>query len=83
MNKSPSQHLPLKNVALALIFAVLLGPVGLLYSTLWGGIIMIMVGFVVVCAKFIVPVILVWLLCCIWSVAATNRYNKKIICTSY
>jgi len=71
--------LPLKGVATALLFCIFLGPVGLLYSSVLGGTVMIILGFIVVCAKFIVPIILVWLICCIWGVAATNRYNKKVL----
>lgn len=70
--------LPFKSTAIALLFAAILGPVGLLYSSLLGGVVMIVVGFVVVSCKFIVPIIIVWLISCIWSVAAVNRYNKMV-----
>ncbi len=71
--------LPLKTVAGALLFAVFLGPVGLLYATSLGGIIMICLGFVVFSSPYLVPKIMVWLISCIWSVIAVNRYNKRII----
>lgn len=74
-----SPRLPLKSVAVALLFAVFLGPVGLLYATSLGGIIMIPVGFFILCTKLWVPILFVWLISCIWSVVATNRYNKKLI----
>lgn len=78
MQKQP-WVLPLKSVAGALLFSIFLGPVGLLYSSVWGGVLMIVLGFIVVSAKFIVPIILVWLISCIWSASAVNRYNKKIM----
>lgn len=71
--------LPLKSVAGALLFTVLLGPVGLLYSSTRGGAIMIVIGFIVACAKFPIPILMVWLACCIWGVAAANQYNSKIM----
>ena len=71
--------MPLKSVAIALLFAVVLGPVGVLYSSVMGGTILIVLGFVVVSSQYMVPIILLWLVSCIWSVAATNRYNKKVI----
>lgn len=77
-NERPPQ-LPLKNIAAALLFSVFLGPVGLLYASLYGGIVMILVGFIVVSAQYPVPIIMAWLISCIWSVAATNRYNNKIV----
>jgi hypothetical protein len=71
--------LPFKSVAVALLFSVFLGPVGLLYATSLGGIIMIPLGFFVMLTKLWVPICIIWLISCIWSVIATNRYNQKII----
>lgn len=69
---------PFKNLAGALLFSVFLGPVGLLYASSLGGIIMIIIGFIVACTPYLVPKIIVWLICCVWSVLAVNRYNKKL-----
>lgn len=74
--------LPFKNVATALLFCVFLGPVGLLYSSVIGGAILTAVGFVAVCDQFYVVLALVWLISCVWGVAATNKYNKKLIQTA-
>jgi hypothetical protein len=70
-------RLPFKSVAVALIFAVLLGPIGILYSSVLGGVIMIILGFIVISSRLIVPIILVWLVSCVWGVMAANRYNRK------
>jgi hypothetical protein len=71
--------LPLKNLAGALLFSIFLGPLGLLYASSLGGIVMLILGFITVCSKMIVPVIFVWIGSSVWSVIATNRYNKKIL----
>lgn len=71
--------LPFKSVGITLLFCAILGPVGVLYSSVLGGVIMIILGFIVVSSKLIVPIILVWLISCIWGVAATNQYNKKLL----
>lgn len=71
--------LPFKNVAAALLFCVFLGPVGLLYSSVIGGAALIAIAFIAVIDKFYVVLGLVWLISCVWGVAATNKYNKKII----
>lgn len=73
------QKLPLKSVAGALLFSVILGPIGLLYASSIGGITMIILGFITVSAKYPVPIILVWVGSCIWSVIAANRYNRRVI----
>jgi hypothetical protein len=75
-------YLPYKSVAAALLFSVFLGPVGLLYASFWGGFIMIAIGIVVISSKFFFPVVLVWLISCIWSVGATEIYNKKVLLTN-
>ena len=80
-NHSPSftSSLPYKSIAIALLFSVIFGPVGLLYASFWGGFSMILVGIVVISNKFFFPILLLWLICCIWSVGAVEAYNKKIL----
>ena len=69
--------LPFKSVAGALLFSAFLGPIGVLYATFWGGVILIVLAFIVISAQYAVPIIVVWLVGCIWSVASVNKYNKK------
>ena len=71
--------MPQKNLAGALLFTIFFGPLGLLYASSFGGIVMLVLGFITVCSKMVVPVIFVWIGSSIWSVIATNRYNKKIL----
>lgn len=68
-----------KSTAVSLLFTVCLGPVGLLYASFWGGLLMISIGLVVASAKLMFPMILVWLGSCIWAVGATEYYNRKIL----
>ena len=75
----PKPFLPLKSVAGTLLFSLFLGPIGLLYASTIGGIVMLVFGIVIVPTKLPVPIALIWIFSCIWSVIATNRYNKKII----
>lgn len=76
---SRAVRLPFKNLAVSLLFSIFLGPVGLLYASTLGGTIMIVLGFIGVCLGQFVTVSIIWLFSCIWSVAATNRYNRKIL----
>jgi hypothetical protein len=71
-------HLPYKSVAGALLFTVILGPVGLLYASFWGGFSMILLGLVVVSSKFLFSILLLWLICCVWAVKAVEAHNRKI-----
>lgn len=69
---------PYKSVAAALLFSIILGPVGLLYASFWGGLSMVVVGIVVISNKFVFPILLLWLICTIWSVGAVESYNRKL-----
>lgn len=70
--------LPYKSVAAALLFTVILGPVGLLYASFWGGVTMIAIAIVILSAKFFFPAFLMWVVCCVWGVGAVESYNKKL-----
>ena len=67
----------LKSVPIGLLLTVFLGPVGLLYASLRGGIFMIILGIIILSHPYAFPVILWWLLCCIISVYAIEKHNKR------
>ena len=72
--------LPLKSVAAALLFSVILGPVGLLYASMLGGTLLTFLAFNVWTHAFnLNTIIALWLISCIWSVGAVNYYNKKLL----
>lgn len=71
-------HRPYKNTAAALIFSVIMGPVGLLYASLRGGVIMILLGLGVLAFHNLFSLMLFWLACSIWAVAAVEKYNQRI-----
>lgn len=73
---------PLKSVAGALLFSVILGPIGLLYSTYWGGFLMTFIALVVFSSLKFYPIVLTWIVCCIWSVGAVETHNRKVIAAS-
>jgi hypothetical protein len=65
------------------LFSVLLGPVGLLYASTIGGALMTFLMAVLVTnlgfdGKIMPAVVNLWLISCVWSVMAVNRYNKKM-----
>lgn len=70
--------LPYKNVAVAIILCVVLGPVGLLYASFWGGVVMSLIGIIVVSNKFAFPIVLCWMICCMWAVRSVEKYNRAL-----
>jgi hypothetical protein len=78
LEKTPFMPPPYKSAAVALLFTVILGPVGLLYASWWGGFIMIMVGIVVVSSKLLFPILLLWIISCLFSVRAVESHNVNV-----
>ena len=76
---SAQRERPFRSVAGALIFCMLCGPVGLLYASLSGGIILMTAALFVLRAKLFVLLSLIWLLSCVWGVIAAQRYNERIL----
>ncbi|OGT60123.1 MAG: hypothetical protein A3E85_03455 [Gammaproteobacteria bacterium RIFCSPHIGHO2_12_FULL_45_12] len=74
--------LPFKSVAIALIFSVLLGPIGLLYASFWGGLVLTLLALVLFFGRFGFLVLLIWFTACAFSVRAVESYNRKI-CKSH
>lgn len=79
-----------KNVGLAIILTVIFGPLGMLYSTISGGIMMIVTGIcILIIAAVSGPKIgfgvfillgLLWeVVCIIWAAAAASSYNRKLL----
>jgi len=73
---------PYKSSAAALIFVVILGPLGAFYATIIGGVVMTAFGLVaigsVVSMHSILPMAPIWLLSLLWSMIAVHRYNKNL-----
>lgn len=72
-------ELPYKSVAAALMFCIFFGPLGLLYATWWGGMAMMIVALLLLVTKQFFSFFFCWFITCIWSVAAVEIYNKKLL----
>ena len=70
-----------KNMGIALVLAFLFGPLGLFYSTVKGGLIMVGIAFLVAILTLGIGLPLVWIPCVIWAYIATNKYNKELMST--
>ncbi len=75
-------HKSLKNPGLGIILAILLGPLGLLYSSISAGLLMIAITFVLVfftlgLGLYFLP--LIDIICGVWAYKAIKDYNKKLL----
>ena len=66
-----------KSVGVALVLTFLFGPLGMLYSTISGGIIMLIISVIVGAVTLGFGLLLTWPVCMIWSAIAANSHNRK------
>ena len=74
-----------KSMGIAILLTILFGPLGMLYSTVPGGLIMLAVNGVI----FLLSIITVgfggllffitWPVCVIWGAMAVKSYNEKLV----
>lgn len=81
---SPSQQpqrivvVPAKSTGLAILLAVFFGPIGLLYSTVTGAIVMFIVNILIALVTLGFGLLLTWPICGVWAAVAVKSYNKKL-----
>lgn len=70
--------LPTKSVGLSLLLTILFGPLGMLYSTIGGGILMLIISILLGVFTFGWSALITWPICVIWGAMAVNGYNRRI-----
>ena len=80
-NEEPKQVVvtSTKSMGIAILLTVLFGPLGMLYSTIWGAIIMIVLSGIIGLVTFGFGLLFTWPICIIWAAVATKSYNKKLL----
>lgn len=65
-------------MGLAVVLAAIFGPLGLFYSSIVGGFVMLAVSFVVGLITLGFGLIVTWPVCIFWAYMATKRYSAKL-----
>jgi|CZKF01.1.fsa_nt_gi hypothetical protein len=68
-----------KSTGLAIILALLFGPLGLLYSSVLGAIVMFLVSILVIIFTAGLGLILTQPICAVWAALAAMSHNKKLL----
>jgi hypothetical protein len=68
-----------KNMGISIMLTILFGPFGMLYSTIWGAIIMAIIALVVGVLTLGVGLCVIWPICIIWGAVATSVYNQRLL----
>ena len=70
--------LPTKSVGLAVLLAFLFGPLGMLYATVAGALVMFLVNLVVFFLTFGLGLMLTWPVCMVWAGFAVTNHNQQL-----
>jgi len=68
-----------KSMGISILLTVLFGPLGMLYSTIPGAIIMAIVCAVVAVISLGFGLLLAWPICIVWGAVATSTHNKNLL----
>lgn len=68
-----------KSVGIAILLTVFFGPLGMLYSTVTGAIVMIIVNLLAIFLTAGLGLIITWPICIIWGAVAASSHNKKLL----
>jgi len=68
-----------KSVGISLLLTFFFGPLGMLYSTIWGAIVMIVVYGVVAVVTLGYGLFIVHPVCMIWGAVAAHNYNQRLL----
>lgn len=68
-----------KSMGISIILTFLFGPLGMLYSTIPGAIIMAILSVIIGVLTFGFGFLLTWPICIIWGAVATSSYNKTLL----
>jgi hypothetical protein len=67
-----------KSVGIAILLSVLFGPLGMLYSTIAGGLVMMVVNGIAFFLTAGIGLIITWPIGIIWAGIAASNHNKKL-----
>jgi hypothetical protein len=71
--------MPTKSVGLAVLLAFLFGPLGMLYSTVAGALLMLIISTIAAVFTCGFGLLITWPICIIWAAAAASSYNQNLL----
>jgi hypothetical protein len=69
---------PTKSMGRAFVLTSLFGPLGLLYATLEGALVMLAAGFALALFTLAYSILIVWPVSIIWACRAVRAHNRKM-----
>lgn len=70
---------PLKSVGISVLLALVFGPLGMLYSTVLGAIVMFIVNLVALVLTAGLGLVIAWPAGVVWAAMAASNHNKSLV----
>ncbi|WP_446745176.1 hypothetical protein [Silvibacterium acidisoli] len=70
---------PTKSILLSLVLTFFFGPLGMLYSTIWGAIVMAVLSIPAFIITLGHAAFLIWPVSMVWGAWAAHRYNERLL----
>ena len=71
--------MPQKSMGVTILLTILFGPLGMFYSTIIGGIVMLILSIIIGIVTLGFGILVTWPICIIWAAIATNNHNNKLL----
>lgn len=71
-----------KSVGISILLTFLFGPLGMLYTTIAGAIVMLVINIFIGIVTLGFGLLLTWPICIIWGAIAANSHNKKLLAST-
>lgn len=68
-----------KSMGISVMLTFLFGPLGMLYSTIPGALVMMVASGIALVITAGLGLIVTWPICILWGAVATSSYNKKLM----
>jgi hypothetical protein len=80
MNESkPTVVISTKSPGIAILLTIFLGPIGMLYSTILGAVVMFVVSVIVGFLTLGLGLLITWPVCILWAALAASGHNRRIL----
>jgi hypothetical protein len=79
MENQPQIIVTQKSMGVTILLTIFFGPLGMFYSTIVGGIVMLILSGIVAVFTLGLGLFITWPICIIWAAIATNSHNKNLL----
>lgn len=71
--------MPTKSVGISILLTFLFGPLGMLYSTILGALVMFVVSVIVAIVTLGLGLLITWPISIIWGAMAASAHNRRLV----